>query len=510
MTTTTLDKERVQARFHAERGDALAMLDIVGIDKALVDKGGLRAFTKMAWPILHPGIPLCWGWAHDAVADFIQAFIKGQIQDGIINIPPRMSKSTLGSVCGPVYSWVDAPWLRWLTSSYRDSLSTRDSVRSRRLIQSQWFKERWPTIKLTGDQNQKTYYENKDGGYRMAQSVVGGSTGEGGNRIVVDDPHNVRRAESDVERQNALNWWDEEMASRLDDPRRDGKLIIMQRLNERDLSGHSLEKKTYEHLYLPMEFETHRVEDRDSRPPCAVPVIGFKDPRTIDGELLEPERFPRTAVDKLKVGMTTYAYSGQYQQRPSPRKGAMFDVNMIEVVSGIPSGTTIAARYWDKAGTDATVAQGRGAFTAGVKMGKVTKGVHAGKYIWLGVVRAQYSSGKREVAIKNTAIKDDKKVKIYVEQEPGSGGKESAENSLRNLAAFNAEADRPTGDKTLRADPLAGQVELGNLLMLKGDWNDELIEELRKFPVGAKKDQVDASAGAFNKLAAMNTGGFVW
>ena len=300
MTTATLERERTHAKAHAGQGDPFAMLDLIKIDRALVDKGGLRAFTKMAWPVLYPGKPLFWGIPHDAASDFIQAFIEGLIRDGILNVPPRMSKSTLGSVCGPAYSWIKRPELEWLTSAYRDNLSTRDSVRSRRLIRSPWYQERWGHVfQLVGDQNQKTFYENSRGGTRLAQSVVAGSTGEGGNRIIVDDPHNVKRAESEVERENALIWWDEEMSSRLNNPDEDGRLIIMQRLNENDLSGHCLAKGGYVHMCLPMEYEVHDPTRVDSRPPCKVAVIGFEDPRTEEGELLEPQRFPEHVVEKL-------------------------------------------------------------------------------------------------------------------------------------------------------------------------------------------------------------------
>lgn len=506
MRTATLERERSHVKQYTKgdgNDDYQALLDLIAIEKAMVELGGLRTFSKLAWPLLHPGIPLSWGFVHDAVSDFIQAFVQGRIRNGIINIPFRMSKSTLGSVCAPVYSWTDMPWLRWLTASYRDNLSTRDSVRSRRLIQSPWFKQRWGDMfELTGDQNQKTFYENNKGGYRMAQSVAGGSTGEGGNRIVVDDPHNVRRAESDIERENALIWWDEEMSSRLDRPKQDGRLIIMQRLHEKDMSGHCLEKGGYEHLCLPMCFESERK--------CVVDVIGFEDPRTEEDELLEPERFPQDVVDKLTKDLGPYATAGQLQQTPEPRKGAMFNVEMMEVVKAIPVGVAIKVRYWDKAGTDKSVARGRGAFTSGGLIGKIVKGPYAGKYIILDIVRGQWSAGKREEVIKNTATRDTAAVKVYVEQEPGSGGKESTENTISNLAGFIVDGDRPTGDKTVRAEPLSSQMMVGNIIMLEGLWNSELVAELRKFPVGGKKDQVDCLSGAFNKLVVMNTGGYSW
>jgi predicted phage terminase large subunit-like protein len=509
MTTATLERERTHAGHHADQGDHLAMLDIIKIDRALVDKGGLRAFTKLAWPVLYPGKPLFWGLPHDAASDFIQAFIEGLIRDGILNVPPRMSKSTLGSVCGPAYSWIKRPELEWLTSAYRDNLSTRDSVRSRRLIRSPWYQERWGHVfQLTGDQNQKTFYENDKGGTRLAQSVVGGSTGEGGNRIIVDDPHNVKRAESDTERENALMWWDEEMSSRLNNPDEDGRLIIMQRLNENDLSGHCLAKGGYTHMCLPMEYEVHDPTKADSRPPCKVPVIGFEDPRTKEGELLEPRRFPEHVVEKLKTNLGPYAYAGQYQQRPSPRKGAMFDIDMIEVVPELPNGVVDMIRYWDKAGTGRDKAKGKGAHTAGVKMGRVTQGPYKGKFIILDVVRGQWGSTARETVIKNTAVSDGKATMIWIEQEPGSGGKESAEGTIRNLAGYRVQAECPTGDKVVRAEPLANQVKVGNVIMLKGPWNKPFIDEGRTFPAG-RKDQIDGGSGAFNKLSKVK-GGYTW
>jgi predicted phage terminase large subunit-like protein len=492
------------------------MLDVVAIDRALVQKGGLRAFCKLSWPVLYPGKPLHWGRAHDAVASFVEAWIRGQIRDGIINIPPRMSKSTIGSVNGPVFSWIEWPEMVWLTAAYRDNLSTRDCVRGRRLIRSPWFQERWGSLagkdrcrfELVGDQNQKTFYENDKGGSRLAQSVVGGSTGEGGNRIIVDDPHNVKRAESEVERENALVWWDEEMASRLDNQATDGRLIIMQRLHEEDLSGHCLAKGGYEHLYLPMEYEEHDPKSPESRPPCRVAVIGFEDWRKEEGELLEPMRFPEAVIDRLKASHTPYAYAGQYQQRPSPRKGKMFDVDMIEIVDALPNGVVHMTRYWDKAGTSKLKAKTKTANTAGVKMGVVTQGPYKGKFIILDAIAGQWGSTAREQVIRNTAKADGKITTIWVEQEPGSGGMESAENTIRSLAGYRVKAERPSGDKVLRAEPMADQVAVGNVIILRGPWNKPYLDEMRSFPAG-KKDRIDASSGAFNKLPK-ERGGYTW
>jgi len=504
----------------AHRIDPSAMLDMVQIEREL-GRRSLRQFTRLAWDTVQPGQGDAdefgrywarWGWHLDAVCDHFEAFIRGDILRLIVNIPPRSTKSTVGSVCAPVWGWIDNPALQFLTASYRDDLSTRDSVRSRRLIQSPWFQDRWgeDSFTLWYDQNRKTRYENNKGGHRIAQSVSGGSTGEGGDRIIVDDPHNVKRAESDVERQNAIDWWDEEMQSRLNDAQTGGLCIIMQRLHERDLTGHVLNKEAgFVHLKLPMR---HEVDDKGRSSGCITtwPGFRFEDPRTIEGESLDPKRFPEPAIADLEKRMNPYAIAGQLQQRPAPRKGGMFEVDLIEIVSAPPAGISRMVRYWDKAGTDRAVAKATGSHTAGLLIGKITAGIFKDRYIFLDAVRGQWSAGKREQIIRSTAEKDGKGVTVGIEQEPGSGGKESAEATVKNLEGFKSYIDRVTGDKETRAEPMASQMMVGNCMMLKADWNDQFIHELRMFPVGAQKDQVDAASGAFNKLASMRGKRLTW
>ena len=151
----------------------------------------------------------------------------------------------------------------------------------------------------------------------------------------------------------------------------------------------------------------------------------------------------------------------------------------------------MSVRYWDKAGSE-----GVGAFTVGVRMHKLANDT----LLIDDVIRGQWASEERERIIKQTAQADGQNVIIGIEQEPGSGGKESAEATIRNLAGFSCFKECPTGDKIFRADPFSVQVNNGNVQMLVGDWNHTYTEELRFFPFSTYKDQVDASSGAFNRL----------
>jgi predicted phage terminase large subunit-like protein len=207
-------------------------------------------------------------------------------------------------------------------------------------------------------------------------------------------------------------------------------------------------------------------------------------------------------LKEMEADLGQYGYAGQVGQNPTPPGGGMFKVDHFQIIQTLPNPCTWLqqVRYWDKAGTHKG-----GCYTVGVKMIKLTNK----HYIVVDVKRGQWSSEEREQIIKETTVMDGGNVVQYVEQEGGSGGKESAEATVRNLAGYIIEADSPGGDKVSRADPYSVQVNWGNVALLQGLWNQEYIEEFRFFPFGKYKDQVDASSGAFKKLSKLQEAGRV-
>jgi predicted phage terminase large subunit-like protein len=280
----------------------------------------LREFVRQAWPILEPGTPYVHGWHIDAICEHLEGITQGHLHNLIINVPPRHMKSYLVCVFWPAWEWIEGPWLEYLTSSYGADLAIRDAVKSRWLIQSSWYQSRWgDRFHLAGDQNLKSRYENDHGGHRIATGVGGGATGEGGHRIIVDDPVKADDAYSDTVRQGANDWWDNTMSTRGNDPKTVARVIIMQRLAEDDLTGHVLEKmgqggEQYEHLCLPARYE----------PRHTVTCLGWKDPRAEPGALLWPERFGEEELGRLEVTLGEMGTAGQLQQRPAPAGGAIF------------------------------------------------------------------------------------------------------------------------------------------------------------------------------------------
>src|SRR6266446_10942745 len=276
----------------------------------------LHEFVIQAWHVLEPETTSVDGIHVRAICEHLQAVTEGRLQNLIINVPPGHAKSLLTAVFWPAWVWIDRPETRWLFASYSANLSVRDSVKCRRLVESQWYQERWGNrYQLAGDQNQKHRFENDRTGYRIATSVGGSATGERGDVVGVDDPHSVDQAESDAQRTAAVEWWNGTMSTRLNDFRTGHKVVIQQRLHEADLTGDLLVKGGFELLCLPAEFEPDRNYTTS---------IGWTDPRQERGELLWAEKVRREDLDQLKVTLGSYRYAGQYQQRPSPAEGGIF------------------------------------------------------------------------------------------------------------------------------------------------------------------------------------------
>lgn len=297
------------------------------LEKAKEFENDLGSFLRAGWKYIDPA-PYVHGWHMDAIAEHLMAVTTGHIRRLVINVPPRSSKSSLVSVAWPAWTWIQSeygplsgPHVQFLFSSYAQTLSIRDAVKSRRLIESHWYQKQWKDrFKLTSDQNTKIRFENDQGGYRLSTSVGGTLTGDGGSIICCDDPHNAVEMESELIRKNTLEWWDESLSTRLNDPATGAYVVIMQRLHEEDLTGHimSRESENWTWLMLPMKHETERH--------CTTYIEGkefWTDPRVLDGELLCEKRFGANEVADLERRLGPYAAASQLQQSPAPRGGGI-------------------------------------------------------------------------------------------------------------------------------------------------------------------------------------------
>jgi predicted phage terminase large subunit-like protein len=472
----------------------------------------LYQFVQAAWPIVEPGTTFVGGWAIEAICDHLEAVSRGEIKRLLINVPPRMSKSTMVAVFWPAWEWgpLNKPHLHYLTTSFSGPNIIRDTGKMRLLVESEWFQRLW------GDQVQPT---DKWGEKLIINSARGQRegrpfsklTGGGGDRLIFDDPHDTEAAESSVQRNRVVKTFREGLSDRLRDPNNSVIVGVMQRLHESDVSGEILRLRLpYVHLNLPMEFEATRKEgNRLVSARCRTYIDGelfFEDPRQNEGDLLFPERFSRATVEATKIVKGAYAWAGQYQQRPAPRDGGLFKREWFEgdgsegssriITDGKIPACTRWVRGWDFAATAKTAGTDPDN-TASCLMGRTRDGryiiAHAGQF--------QEGPAQTERNVKALAENDGKGVTIRIPEDPAAGGKYLVRDMIRLLAGWVVRVVRVAGSKEARAGPLATQAEHGNVYLVAGNWVAEWLDTVCNFPNARYDDLVDASADAFNELS---------
>lgn len=465
-------------------------------------------FVVRFWDTVIPEEPI-WNWHIEELCKILQEAAErvfkneDRKEDIIINIPPGTTKSTICSIMFPAWVWTRMPSARSLCASFADKLALDLSRRSRDIVESEKWQKLFGQIELRDDQNAKGCFINNKGGMRYAVGTNGAITGFHGHFIIIDDPIDPNGAYSEADLKAANRWVSETLRNRKVDKRKTLTILIMQRLHQNDPTAVLLEKalkkgSPVKHVNLPAEIVgSGRGDVRPRR------LAKFYRDR-----LLDPVRISRAVLNEAQVDLGEYGYSGQFLQRPVPREGGMFKYTRIRLgVAPLLRHFTQLVRFWDKAGThvSASKKKSRAAWTVGVLMGEDKDG----KFWILDVVRGQWDSAEREEKILQTSKQDLSVARrsdgrscyqVAFEQEPGSGGKESAEQSAKRHAGFRVRIERPTGDKETRADPFSVQVNMGNVLMVEAEWNSVYLNELQYFPNSTYKDQVDASSGAFTVL----------
>lgn len=470
-------------------------------EEATTLQDDLPAFIRAAWHIVEPATVYSPNWHIDAICEHLAACATGEVRRLVINIPPRHMKSLTVSVFWPVWRWTTAPHLRFLTASYGEKLAQRDATKSRDLLRSSWFKTRWPDVRLKGDVNRLTRYENTATGYRIATSVGGDATGEGGDVIILDDPHKAEEVQSDVARERVLDWHAGTIATRFNDLRTGVQVIVMQRLHERDLSGYVLEREGWTHLCLPARYEP------------AHPFIWPDDPRTEPGELLWPDHVPEDELEKLSQDMTTFHAAGQLQQRPAALEGSLLkrhwwrfyprehDPEDVAAVAHLPrfdqiveswdtslkdgaKNDYVAGQAWGVKGADRYLLR---TFHRRANMHAVVTAVremHAWvearwPYIPHRVLIELAASGPDAIAILKREITGVTEIKV-------KGSKE--QRAL--AAAVPLESHNVFVPGTFTPDTAAGYDA--------AEWVASLIEECATFPNGAHDDEVDSFSQVMN------------
>ena len=507
--------------------------DIYEINRAVerfdADQSFLN-FFRLAWPYLGQDKPLVINYAIEAVCDHLEAVARGEILRLLMNVPPGTAKTLTTSIALPAYIWgaLNMPYKHILSTAHSFTLAEESAGKTRDFLNTDFFQRNYGhQFQLSPSQNTKAHYVNTAGGRRVAtaaQSV----TGRRGDYVIYDDPHTVAGGESETIRNSVVNQFRRGINSRVRDPLESAIIVMMQRVHQGDVSGFILENLTdWTHLMLPMEFERKRrcfspikpsyMKAKKEKtywnpelfcwqrePPTEKQLSGEEireallypvDPRKEEGELLDTSRYDQEFIETQKLTMGDYGYAGQFQQRPVPIDGGLFNsdkLKFIDDIGDLDSPVQFIARGWDLAAST----RSNSPYTAGMLMALLKNGA----IVAVDMARFRGEPFEVRTKIKRCANRDGFKTPIDFPQDPGQAGKDQVESYRRELHGHIVTSSPESGDKVARAEPFASQVNGGNVYIVRGTWNHEFINEISTFPHSIYKDQVDACSRVYNYI----------
>jgi predicted phage terminase large subunit-like protein len=413
------------------------------------------------------------------ISEHLDGVTNGEIDRLMISMPPRHGKSTTVTVRYPVFRFERDPTNWTLITGYNERIARKFSRQSRNICSNR--------MPLSATKQAAEEWETAYGGGMVARGVGNPPTGIGFNLLIVDDPIKTRQeAESETYRDKLWDWYTDDLITRLEP----GGSIIMigTRYHHDDLHARALASEPGKWTVLKLPAISEGKGDPLGRP---------------EGAALWPDRWSAEALLRIKGIQTkkegAYSWEAQYQQNPTPRTGDFFKVlRLVKIKANEVPKMVRLVRGWDFADSL------EGDYTVGVLIGMDRDG----RYYVLDVVRERYLTDERNRLVLSTAKRDGRLVRIFIPQDPGQAGKGQVFSMTRMLAGYRVISSPVTGDKQVRADPFAGQVNTGNVYLVDAPWNDGFIEELRTFPLGAFDDQVDAAADAFIRVVSGGPGVF--
>ena len=416
---------------------------------------------------------------HYKLGQALDAVVQGKIKRLMIWAPPQHGKSELVSVRLSAYwlgRWPDEPVI---LSSYGASHAESKSRQSRGVVESDGFGRIFPQVRTVFTSRAVQRWEIAGRrGYMLAVGVGGPITGHGARLGIIDDPFSSwEKAQSEWARERVWDWYRATFRTRIWE--NGAIVIIMTRWHQADLCGKILQEQAgrWTVLRFPAMAETQKERDENDKflglPVGQADLLGRR-----AGEPLCPQRFSLAALLELMDDVGEMAWSAEYQGVPRPLEGSVFKRYWVTIVEAAPAEAR-RVRYWDRAATE-----GGGDYTVGLLMARTAGGL----YYIEDVVRGQWSSLQVERMIVQTAAVDAARyggrVDVWIEQEGGSAGKDSAGAIVRLLAGYPVFTDKPTGDKLVRGRPFLAQAQAGNVRLVTGPWNAAYLNEMTAFPSG--------------------------
>ncbi|MDH7597536.1 MAG: phage terminase large subunit [Methanothrix sp.] len=483
--------EQILSRCRTEAEvDQLRAVCLTAIRRAC--ESSLETFVRVMWRMVEPNVEYLHNWHMTLICEYLQAVTEGKINRLAINIPPRYSKSTLVSVMWPCWEWAINPAQKWVFSSYSAALSEYMSRKRRDLIKSHDYQALWGrSTVIRPDYDRLNVFMSTRGGLMYATSTGGSVTGMGGNRLVIDDPASPMAALSDAGRETVNEWFFNTFLSRLDDKSRGSIVLIQQRLHQNDLTGFLtgiesadlvgsvIRKNGWTLLRLPVIAEIDEV--------LRSPLDGRVIVERHAGDILWPAREGPEQIEEHKRDAFTFA--AQYQQRPTPATGAIFQREWLQFYDELPEhadkpvwAISVDASFYGK---------------------DLSNYVAIG--IWAGLRPNMYLHEvvRRKMSFTETVST----LRALLKQYPATSAVliESAANGPAIIDELQRDVGgvipiKPAGSKEARAFAVTPYFQAGNVYIRNAHWTPDYISELLDFPAGAYDDQVDMTTQAISYI----------
>jgi predicted phage terminase large subunit-like protein len=529
------------------------------VARAAQSRQSLAEFFRYGWHVLEPETPLEWNWHIPVICDHIQAALEDwmavkrwqkrqeaarearvrfdedepeqRIKDLLFNVPPGTTKSRIVSVFTLPWMWLHWPSWGAIYLSSNPRVALRDALYCRDLLTSDWYRA-WfrPAWELRGDKTAVSSYGNTEGGSRLAFGYFAKIVGDRKDALFLDDPNDPEEANSDKRREAVNVRWDSSIGNRVNDLRHSIRCGVQQRVNARDWTGHVLSKnRAWTQVCIPMEFEPARAKNDPDPAKHEYPrisPIGWVDPRTRTGEVLDPRRFTPEVLAGEKERLGSYGSAGQLQQRPAPPEGGIWKrvwwrywvpagVQLPPVIEQLADGGFVECPivtlplHWEYSCQSWDMAFGKSE-TSSMVVGQAW-GLHgAGRYL-LGQTRGQLDFLETEKAVLAFSRRfPDIETKFIENKANGPAIISSLRTKISGIIAVE-----PEGDKTARALAEQPTIESGHVYLphpllplarttdAKGrdyNWVSLFVDESAAFPNGLFNDVVDTASQALLRI----------
>lgn len=441
-------------------------------------KADFSSFIAKVFATNNPSLIYLDNWHIDLLVDALEQVMSGKLTRLIINIPPRSLKSLCINVAWPAWLLGHNPHSRIISASYSKHLSIKHSLDCRNIIQADWYKNIFKDTVISKEQCDQSKFITTKRGFRFATSIGGSLTGEGGDFLIIDDPHHPLQINSSKLRNKVIEWFEQIFVSRLDDKKKGAIVIVMQRLHEQDLCGYLIQKNSnWLVLNIPAIATTNEVIK-----------INKKVYHRQLGEVIHPKRESPKELEIIKAEMGQYAFEAQYQQQPMATLASMIKVDWLRRYSENEVKHTEIFHSWDMA-----VKTGINNDYSVCTIWSITNN----NYYLIEVVRKKLEYPKlRKLVIELT--NQYQPTAILIEDKANGS---ALIQELKSSTSLPVIAIKPTIDKFTRFNTITTYFESGLVFLPKtSDWLAEYEKELFGFPNLAHDDQVDSTSQFFNYL----------